>query len=419
MSKIKILFNLQIFIILILAEVFTSCDSTDPLFDKFMPFGTYTINWNDLPKINENTSLRLGGFVGLFYKDNRTFYTITDRGPVTQSLDENGSRTYFEVPEFIPSIIELELQDDNTVKVVKQIAITNPAGTSITGLLPSDSWNSDEEINSPNPTEDDWGIFPGGVLFDIKNNFFWIAEQYNPALMQITYDGQWVRRIRPGEGLRRALGNQTVDGGFTGIDFYGEDHLVTVNGRCLENNHIAGDKAGSMNYAMRRVNIYNLKSNTDISMIYNVEPQSLDGIPEQFVFLGDIAAVNDTSFLVTEFAEFNGSTRNLLFMLSTNDSTTKALVGLEGILGKTIETLTVKERKDNKIKPVNKKLIYDLSVTKIKRPEGIAIINKNTIAVIGNNKYGIIDGDPTNGNYGLNKDPIYLEIIKLPNDLEL
>lgn len=58
-------------------------------------------------------------------------------------------------------------------------------------------------------------------------------------------------------------------------------------------------------------------------------------------------------------------------------------------------------------------------MTKIKRPEGIAIINKNTIAVIGNNKYGIIDGDPTNGNYGLNKDPIYLEIIKLPNDLEL
>jgi len=409
----------QISYLIIIFTLLYSCDVTEPLFDKYSTSGTYLISWNNIPKLGSDDNLRLGGFVGLFYKNNRTFYTVTNRGPVSQKLDENGAIVNFIDPTFVPKIIELELQDNNTIKVVNQIAIKRPGGFNTSGLLLSNSWNSDEAVTNSNFGQDDWGIYPGGILMDITNNYFWISDQYNPALMKVTANGEWVQRLKPNEGFRRALSNHTVNGGFAGIDFWGQESFVTLNARCLERNFNPDEKAGSVNYRMRRVTTYNLKTNTDLSMLYYVKPESYDGIPERFVQLGDIACVNDTSFLVTEFANYNGIERNLLYLVSTDDSTTKAPIGLEGILGKTIETLSAKEIRVNKIKPMNKLLLYDLSLTNIKRPEGIAIIDKSHIAVIDNNRFGIVNDDPVSASYTLEKNPIYLEIITLPTNLDL
>lgn len=416
-NQLKTVFSL--IIVLLLSY---SCDTTEPLFDKYSPSGTYSISWDNLPKFSSDKNLRLGGFVGLFYKNNRTFYTVTNRGPVVQKLDENGSTVYFPVDSFVPTIVELELQDDNTFKVVEQIGIKRPGGFNTSGLLPSSSWTSNETVVNSVESQDDWGVYPGGIFLDIASNFFWVADQYNPSVMKITTDGEWVQRIRPNEGFRRVLANHTVEGGFTGVDYFNSSgilYYVTINGRSLENNYNINDKAGSVNYSIRRVTIYNTQSRNDLSMIYNVEPSGYDGIPERFVKLGDVAAINDTSFLVTEFGEYNGIERNLLYMATTNDSTTKAPVGLEGILGKTIETLTAKERSENKIKPMTKYLLYDLSSTNIKNPEGLAIINESTVAVIDNNNFGIVNHNPSSAKYELENKPIYLEIITLPRKLEL
>lgn len=409
---------------ILLLSIFTilfiiSCDTTEPLFDKYIPNGTYSLKWNDLPKLSSDKNLRLGGFVGLYYKGNRTFYTVTDRGPMIQNLNENGAKTFFILPSFVPQIVQLELQDDNSIKVLNQINIKKPSGQSTSGKVPPEIWNKDETLFNNEAIDDYWGIYPGGIFFDVAKNYFWISDQYQPSLMQVTTDGEWVRRLRPKEGLRSVLANHTVEGGFTGIDFYKDNFILTITGRSLENNRKPDDQTSKINYALRRVIRYGLKDNNDLSMLYFVEPQSLDGIPERYVLLGDIAVVNDTSYLVTEFANYNGIKRNLLFQISISDSTTKAPVGLEGILNKTIETLSSKERRDNNIIPLKKRLLFNLKETKLTRPEGIAIIDETHIAIIDNNRFGIINGNPEAHDFELNAEPIILEVITLTKKLKL
>ncbi len=419
-------FNISAFSYLIVAAAITvlftlnSCDVNTPLIEHFTPSGTYSIAWNNLPKISEASDFKLGGFSGLYYKDGRTFYTITDRGPVLQRINEKtGAAVYYLQPDFIPRLVQLELQDDHSIKVISQIPISNPAGQSVSGRIPPASWNKDETVVNQNVNEDVRGVYPGGIVMDVQNHFFWFADQYNPALMQMTVDGQWVKRLKPMEGLRKALSNLTVSGGFSGADIDADGRLVTVTRRCLENNYGLDDSSSSMNYSLRRIIFYNPDKHSDLSLFYFVDPETKDGLNPRFACLGDVAAVNDTSLLITEFGSYGGSDRSLLYKVVIEDSTTRAEAGLEGILGKTFETLTSTEWKDNGLKAVKKELLFDLSTVGIKHPEGIAIINNEQVAVIDNNNWGITNPDPSSGSYSLDTSPVKLEIITLPVKLNL
>lgn len=399
--------------------LFTACETTDPLFDHYQPEGEYLLNWNDLPTIDENEGLKLGGFSGLYYTGGRTFYTITDRGPIVQNETESGNTSYLISPDFTPQIVTLELQNDNTIKVTDQKPITNPAGLLVSGKLPENSWIENETFTNTENISDSWGIYPGGLLMDVSNNFFWFADQYQPALYQSTVEGNWGRRIRPAEGMRRAFGNHTVNGGLTGLDFTTDGDIITIMGKCLENNRASEDTGSVMNYGIRRIGLVNANDATDLSLFYLVEPESYDGIPERNIMLGDISTVNDTSYIVTEYGNYNGVERNLLYMVSVVDSTTKALVGLEGINSQTFETLSPASWRAAKINVVVKRLLLDLSSSSIRKPDAIAIVDDKHIAIIDNNGYGIVNGNVQNQSYQIEETPIKLEIFTLPNKLDL
>jgi hypothetical protein len=397
-----------------------SCDSTEPLIDRFNPSGTYEIRWDDLPDI-ETTNLKVGGFTGLFYAGNRDFYAVTGRGPIVQKLDENGAETYFVKPTFVPKVVHLELQDNQTAKILETISIKTPAVQNISGLPPQGVWSEDETITNDEQLADDWGMFPGGIYFDINNHFFWIADQYNPGVFQLTVDGQWVKRLRPAEGYRLNFAKHTVNGGFTGIDFDRFGNIITVMGRTLEHNRNVNDPDQNrpINYALRRIASYDPSNNIDYSFFYFVEPETLDGIPERFVELTDIVSVNDTSFLVLEEAEFNGKTRALLYEAVIHDTTSKVVEGLEGLENKTFETLDSTEWKANGLNALNKNLLADLSGEGLRKTEGLAIVDEQHVAVLENNNFGITEGNPSNGDYQIDKASIKIKIITLSKKLDL
>jgi hypothetical protein len=396
------------------------CDTTEPLIDHFNPNGTYNIQWNDLSKIG-NTNLKLGGFTGLYFGGKRDFYTITGRGPVVQTFDENGAKAYFVSPSFVPRIIHLELQDDHSAKVVESFPIKAPTGKDISGLPPAGVWSDDETITNNEQLTDDWGLFPGGVYYDINNHFFWIADQYNPGILQLTVNGEWVKRLRPGEGYRLNFAKHTVNGGFTGIDFDRFGNIITVMGRALEHNRNVNDPVQSrpINYSLRRIAQYVPGSNVDYSFFYFVERQNLDGIPERFVELSDIVSVNDTSFLVLEEGECEGLRRSLLFEAVINDSTSKVVEGLEGLDNKTFETLDSEEWEANGLKALHKNLLVDLIGEGLRKVEGMAIVDSRHLAVIENNNFGIKSGNPNSGEYQVDNSSIKLKIIELPKKLDV
>ncbi len=414
--KFKLLYFIPLFIF------FVQCEVTQPILDKYHPNGTYTLAYEKLPPLEKNRDLRLGGFSGLFYRGNRMFYTVTDRGPVLESTDQNGhANTYFLYPEFIPQIVQLELQDDHTIKIVKQIPIKNPLNKKVTGIMPENTWAQDQTVLNENISKDLWGLYPAGVYFDIESHFFWIADEYNPALLELTVEGQWVRRIRPTEGFRKAFASHTVNGGFAGIDIDKSGRLVTVLARCLEHNRNINDPNQSrpINYALRRIALYNFNTQQDLSLFYFVESSDRDQIPARFVQLGSIIAVNDTSFLVTEYASYNGIKRSLLFEAVITDSTAKVSEGLEGIEGRTFETLDSATWREKKMYPVKKNLLVDLQAAEIENPGGMALINDHQVAVINNNNYGIIDVDIRSKTFKIDKKAIKLEILDLPKTLKI
>lgn len=414
--------NVVIFIlqVVIIAMIITACDSTEPLIDHFNPSGTYEIKWDELPAI-ENTDLKLGGFTGFYYAGKRDFYLVTGRGPIVQKVSENGAETYFVKPSFVPKIIRIELQDNQTAEIVETTDIKNPVNQNVSGLPPENVWSEDETITNDETLSDDWGMFPGGIYFDIDDHFFWIADQYSPAVYQITVDGQWVKRLRPGEGYRLNFAKHTVNGGFTGIDFDRFGNIITVLGRTLEHNRNVNDPDQNrpINYALRRIASYDPSNNLDYSFFYFVEPENHDGISERFVELTDIVAVNDTSFLVLEEAEHNGKKRSLLFEAVIHDSTSKVIEGLEGLENKTFETLDSTEWKENELNALHKNLLVDLSVEGLRKIEGLAIIDEQRVAVLENNNFGIMEGVPSNGEYQVDKTSIRIKIIVLPKKLDL
>ena len=396
-----------------------ACDSTEPLKDNFTLSDSYRLLWDDLPSIGGE--LKLGGFVGLFYEGGRYFYTVTTRGPVLTESDNGTNKTYFLVPKFVPEIVKLELQDDKTIKVVEEIEIKNPLGEKCTGAPTPNAWPLDEKIVNPSQVGDDWGVYPSGIFYDLDANLFYVSEEYLPSVLQITTRGDWHMRVSPGEGLRKAYANQTFQGGIAGVDVLPNGNFLFLLARSLEHNRNINDpnQTRAINYALRRIGLYDADSRSDLSMFYFVEGKERDGIDERYVKLGDIEFVNDTTFLVTEFANWNGLNRSLLFEVIVTDSTSKVKEGLEGINGKTFETLTDEEWQEAGLHPLKKVLLVDLKKFGFKSPEGIEIIDEKHVAVIENNNFGIVEANPENRSYSLDKSPIILKVVTLPIKLEL
>ncbi len=400
---------------LVLLSTLSSCDVGGPLLERFTPTGTYSLSWEALPTVEGADDLRLGGFTGLWYLGGREFYTITDRGPVLSGQAGADFVRHAVVPDFTPEIVKLALQDDGSIKIAERLPLTTPTGVRASGMPPPAPWGGGETFTNPD-TGHEWGLNPGGLAFHRENNFFWFADHYGPGIYQASAHGQVVRRLRATQGLRRAYVTRPAEGGLTGIDVEPSGQIVAVMSRALENRLSVDD---AINDSLRRVVRLNPNTGEERSLFYFVAPESFDGIPASQVELGGLAVVRNNEYLVTEYADVDGRSRSLLFAVTVTDTSTQARPGLEGILGKTIETLTETEWTESGLFPVAKELVADLSKAGITRPQGLAIVDRRRVAILEGNGYGIEAGDPVSGNYQVRPRDVRLVVIELENELDL
>lgn len=394
------------------SATFVACDSGSTLVERFEPEGSYTLSWTDLPGIEGGSDLRMGGFVGLTYVGGRDFYTVLDRGPVLGD-SENDSSRFFVAPSFTPEIARLSLQDDGTIKLTERIPLLAAGGQPVSGLPPPKPWRFNETVlNESSP--DAWGLYPGGLVMDRKNHFFWVADHYGPSLLQVTVQGEILRRVRGDNGLRAAYLTRRNHGGFAGIDVEPSGDILAVMRRSL-NNSVSADDV--VNDSLRRVVRFSPGNGEERSFFYMVNPEAVDGIPPHAVELSGLAVVRNNEFLVTEQADVAGQKRSLLFAVTLTDSSTSARRGLEGIIGKTIETLTETEWREAGLIPVAKRLVADLTEMGIDRPEGVAIVGKRKVAILEAGGYGIVDGDPHSQSYGIQPRDVRIVIIELAEEL--
>jgi hypothetical protein len=368
----------------------------------------------------QGINFREGGFSGAYYVPNtngKEFWVCSDRGVNVDAANANPSGctpTYdkiYSFPSYAPKIHRVRLNGDS-VQILQTISIKRPGGTTATGIInPTGFGSTATEVPSTDTVQnclnfaakttakDIWGIDCEGIAVDASGNF-WLCEEGGPTIWKLDQNGVVQKRYTPYAGQ---VGAQSID---VQIDTC---FKYRKNNRGFEGITIAPN--GKIYAMIQSPLLYPTKTvgeNSRVHRILEIDP--VTNATRMFVYLndgiigasgsnqirlrdwkiGDMAAINDTTFLVIE-AALRGTTdvkRVYKINISAASVVTSALYG-----GSTLEALVDSAGlAANGVVPVKKSLFMDINGIgwdpALDKPECLAIINDSTIVVGNDNDYG-------------------------------
>lgn len=322
------------------------------------------------------------------------FYMLTDRGPNTDSTDED--KKVFPVPKFTPQIGRFKLEGDK-LTLVKTIEIRNAKGKKITGLPNPGNGNTGE--TAVDMKGRDLGTDPDGLdsegLVALKDGSFWVSDEYGPWLVHLDAKGRQLERVGPfagGKSLPKVLARRRPNRGMEAL-------TVTPDGTTLvglmQNPVDNPDKSIRKDSRLNRLVTYDPRTGASKQYAYLLESPS--------TVVSEIAAVTATTFIVSERDQlFPGdphkpSKLKRIYKIDLSSATdiSDPADGANGRMenGKTLEQLSVAELKQAGIVPVAKEMVVDLLALPGGYPhdksEGLAVISDTMIAVSNDDDFGI------------------------------
>lgn len=368
----------------------------------------------------QGINFREGGFSGLFPIPNtngKEFWTMSDRGVNVDGASANSSTcrpTYDKIfcfPAYAPKIHRVRIQGDS-VQILQSITIKRPNGTGATGILNPTGFGSsatevvstDTVLNCANFTnktvaKDAWALDCEGLIVD-KDGNFWVCEENGPTIWKLNPNGVVINRYTPYANLNGAQPEDLqIDTCFK----------YRKNNRGFENITIAPN--GKIYALIQSPLLYPttaIGEATRVHRLLEIDPvtnqQKMyaylnDGIigaagSNQIRLrdwkLGDMAAINDTTFLVLEAAARGTSDIKRMYKISLNGAT--VVKSGFSYSGKTLENLSDSLGLATAgIIPVKKTLAMDLLANgwpaAYDKAEGLAIINDSTIAICNDNDF--------------------------------
>lgn len=397
---------------------------------------SYSID--DLPVLGVTEAgqeILLGGFSGLFYEGmddsgRHIFVTHTDRGPnpEPQDVDNDGiAERAFALPDFQPVIVRLALDAEGNVEILKQIGLKRADGTPLTGLpnLAGDAGKAyaDEEPVDlfGNPLDlDPLGADLEGIV-RADDGTYWMVDEYRPAIYHFTPDGVLAARYVPEgsnneetgvavgeEALPAIYAQRRANRGFEAVALR-DGILYAFIQSPIDNPDTAKDSSSKASTLVRVLAFDTAAKETVGEYFYRLDGKGVDKI-------GDAVVMPDGTFLVMERDGATGSAARKLVYHIDIDAATNFLgydlprgVELQNDLGLAHLGIT----------PVAKRLFVDLGAigyNTVDKPEGLALIDENTIAVINDNDFGRGGGfDPATGllEENPNPTPAVLGIVRL------
>ncbi|MEJ7739377.1 MAG: esterase-like activity of phytase family protein [Chitinophagaceae bacterium] len=338
------------------------------------------------------------------YKNNRLFYFMTDRGP---NVDAFGGKL-FPVPNFNPQIGVFELKGDSlhkltTIHFKDQLGNLisgrpNPAGQGSTGEIPYDALGN---ILPLDPS----GLDPEGLAIT-SDGSFWVSDEYGPHLVHFTADGRSIERINPfgsgvgGRRIPKVFSTRRANRGMEGLTITPDQQwLVGMMQSPLENPSTPLSLRNQIRTSgVLRILFFNINSGATKQFIYKTERVNN--------LVSEIASISNTEFLVLERdGEFplmgNAlSSFKRVFRININGaSNISDPADSDGglvINNKTLEHAAVtNEPGFAALIPVNKSLAVDLIAAfpdyPHDKPEGIALIGKDMLAICNDDDFGIVD----------------------------
>lgn len=335
-----------------------------------------------------------GGFGSALAYDGKYFYAMTDRGPNINGA--NSGDKIFPKPDFVPQIAKMKIE--NGVLILdKIILLKDETGNNLTGLPnPINIGGTGEnalDLNGNILNNDPKGIDPEGLVV-MSDGSFWVADEYGPHIIHFNANGvaiEWLNPFGTGVGGKKlpiVYKYRRANRGMEGLTVTPDKkYLVgTMQSPLLNPNKDVQKTATAC-----RILFYEIATGKFKEYIYYLEDTGSA--------ISEIVAVTNTKFLVLER---DGKTpgkaspiHKKLYLIDITNATDVTDAGENGKLinGKTIEQSNRDELVAAGIKTVTKEELFDiLSIPNYPhdKPEGVVIINKNTIAIINDDDFGIL-----------------------------
>jgi hypothetical protein len=384
---------------------------------------TYT--FADLPVLGTTAAgqdILLGGFSGLHFEGidettgNLRFLTHPDRGPNPEPVDLDGDgidERPFALPDYQAQWVRFEFDPaSGAISVTEQILLTRADGAPISGRpnLPGESGLAyADEIPVDligNPLEfDPYGADMEGIV-RADDGAYWMVDEYRPAIYHFAADGVLIERFVPEgsnesgvdtgtEAIPAVFAQRRANRGFEAVA-YDNGILYAFMQSPLDNPDLPSDRSSRAS-VWARILAFDIASGTTVGQyLYPLDGGAVDKI-------GDAVALGDGAFLVIERdAALGPDAQKFIYRLDLAGATNLEelpieLTGPEGRL----ERQNVAGLAAAGILPASKDLVVDLAeigYVQGDKPEGLAIIDEATLAVLIDNDFGVGAGfDPVTG----------------------
>lgn len=375
----------------------------------------------------QGINFREAGFSGIYPIRNtngKEFWICSDRGVNVDCASANASALgapctvapiydkMYAFPGYAPKIHRVRLNGDS-IQILQTLTIKRPNGTttatgvinpiglgSIATELPTfDTVLDCANLASKVATRDTFGIDCEGIAVDATGNF-WLCEEGGPTVWKLNQNGALMKRYTPYATLPGAQPQDVAidtcfkyrknNRGFEGI-------TVTPNGKIyaiIQSPLLYPTQSAGENSRVHRLLEIDPVTNATRMFVYMndsiIGASGANQIRLRDWKLGDLAAINDTTFLVIEAALRGTTDIKRVYKFSISGATV-VNSGLYG--GQTLEQLaTYTNLATNGVTPVSKSLFMDINATgwdpALDKTEMLAILNDSTIFIGNDNDYG-------------------------------
>ena len=371
----------------------------------------------------QGITFKEGGFSGLFAIPNtngKEFWTVSDRGVNVDAANANTPSckpTYDKIyafPNYAPKIHRIKIQGDS-VQILQTITIKRPNGTTATGIInptgfgstsvevaSTDTVQNCANFNNKIANKDVWGIDSEGITVD-KDGNFWLCEEGGPTIWKVDKNGVVLKRYTP---YATKVGAESQDVAIDTVFAYRKNNrgfegiTITPNGKVyaiIQSPILFPSKAVGEGTKIHRILEIDPTNNTSKMYAYLNEgiigTSGANQIRLRDWKIGDLTAINDTTFLVLEAALRGTNDIKKMYKININGAT-PVLSGISYDNNtKSLESLVNETGlANNNIIPVKKTLYMDLLANGwpalLEKAEGLTIVNDSTIAIANDNDYG-------------------------------
>jgi 2',3'-cyclic-nucleotide 2'-phosphodiesterase (5'-nucleotidase family) len=392
----------------------------------------------------------LGGMSGLYYQGTTEeglleFVATTDRGPNGEPTDVDGdgdNERPFILPDYQPRLVRFTLdRESGEITISEQVELFRADGeTPITGLPnlqagePGTAYTDEVPVDLEGNTleNDPFGADLESIVVAADGSY-WLSDEYRPSIYHFAADGTLIDRFVP-EGTAAAAGEEEgtfgtetlpavyaqrrENRGFEGMAYDAErNQLFAFIQSPLDNPDISNAEAEEQELESDQNSL-----NSQVLRILRVDPETGEPTGEYVYLLegstevdkiGDAVHIEGNKFYVIE--RDSGTESNSKKFIFEID-----LTGATNILGTELSNAT---DTDNALEGMSADRLAEMgiqTVTKTKvlnlpsigyqagdKPEGLALVDDGSLAVINDNDFGILDEEiPVDGSVPLNPDPV-------------